>query len=92
MKLGSEEIRERVAKAMHPAWFEEQAGDLAAKYAAARRRDVIGFADKAVAEMREIVRDPIRDLLNAISKSGDPAGILDTREAGMVFKLMEDLK
>lgn len=44
------------------------------------------------AEMREIVSGPIGDLLDVISRSGDPAGILDTREAGMVYKLLEDLK
>ena len=37
-------------------------------------------------------RAAINDLLEAISRSGDPAGILDTREAGMIYKLLEDLK
>lgn len=86
------DIRERVAKAMWPVPFQEHSPGLPADYMKFRRRDALEFANKAVTEMREIVRDPIRDLLNAISRSGDPAGILDTREAGMVYKLLEDLK
>ena len=86
------DIRERVAKAMWPVPFMEHSDGLPARYWAAQRVECLEHAAKAVAEMREIVRDPIRDLLNAISRSGDPAGILDTHEAGMVFKLLEDLK
>lgn len=86
------DIKLRVAKAMHPVFFEEHEDELNKRYWKAMQKDAWDFADKAVRELREIVHDPIRDFLNAVSRAGNPDGLLDTHEAGMLFKLLEDLK
>lgn len=86
------EIKLRIAKTMHPVFFEEHEGELNKRYWASMQRDALDFADKAVREMREIIRDPVRDFLNVVRKSPDADALLDTHEAGMLFKLLEDFK
>lgn len=86
------EIRLRIAKAMHPVFFNEHEDEDSKRYWGARQRDALEFSEKAVREFREIVRDPIRDFINVVRKSPDADALLDTHEAGMLFKLLEDLK
>jgi len=86
------EIRLRIAKAMRPVLFMEQETEAANRYCRSMQREILEGATDAVREFREIVRDPIRDFMNVVRKSPYADDLLDTHEAGMLFKLLEDLK